>query len=288
MNKKIAFLLDTGSSYKLHESDCFIVPIVINVKEENEEKSYYDEETITRQELVHFLEQKRKVSTSKPVLGMIMDKLDELLETYDMVISIPLSKGLSSTYDTWLTLQKEYGEHRLLVADANTMSVSGNWLVQELKQHLATVDQFDQDDLDELTDSIKQRTCGAVIVTDLSQLIAGGRLKGIKGLLARVLKLNLIIQYKGVLDFKDKDKSLESAIKKTLDIIDSENHFRTKGIKRISIFADLKDPKANETYTKLAQELINTDVPYSEGLLPGCVIMHTGVDTFSILIEANA
>lgn len=287
MKKKIAFLLDTGSSYNLNEPDCYIVPMVITVEENGKEISYFDGENITRKELVSFLNEHKKVSTSQPVVGMVMEKIEDLLTKYDLIISVPFTKGLSSTYNTLLTLQKEYGEDKLLVADANEMSTSGNWLVKELKEHLNSVESFTQADLDKFTSSVVKRLCGAVIVTDVNQLIAGGRLKGIKGLIAKTLKLKLVIKYEGNLEFSAKDKTLEGAINKTLDVINSRNNFRKKGIKNISIFADLSDKKENDKYIDYVKSIVGVDANYSDGLLPGCVIMHTGNDTFSILIEAN-
>lgn len=285
---KVAFLLDTGSSYKINEADCFVVPMVINVdNKKGEENSYFDEQNLSRSELNAFLDNNYKISTSQPIIGMWIEKIEALLKDYDYVVAVPFSKELSSTYNTVLSLKQEFGDDKLLVADVNAMSISGNWLVKELKKYLDEHNTLTQKKLDAITETIKHNLCGAVIVTDTQQLINGGRLKGIKGLIAKTLKLKLIIKYEGKLDFYGKDKTLEGAIDKTLDLINESNNFRSKGIKNIAIFADLRDDKENERYIHhVKKELAN--VPnFDLALLPGCVICHTGRDTFSILIESN-
>lgn len=285
---KVAFLLDTGSSYKINEPDCFVVPMVITVdNKKGEENSYFDGQNLTRDELNAFLDNNYKLSTSQPIIGMWIEKIETLLKDYDCVVAIPFSKELSSTYNTVLSLKQEFGDDKLLVADVNAMSVSGNWLVKELKKYLTEHETLNQKKLDAICETIRHNLCGAVIVTDTQQLINGGRLKGIKGLIAKTLKLKLIIKYQGKLDFFGKDKTLDGAIDKTLELINQENGFVSKGIKNIAIFADLRDDKDNEKYIEHVKKALAKVTNFDLALLPGCVICHTGRDTFSILIEAN-
>ena len=289
MSKKIAFLLDTGSSYQPYPSDCYVLPMIINVidKQKND-KTYLDNETLKREELNCFLDENLKISTSQPIIGMIIEKLEELYKEYDLVIAVPFSKYLSSAFNTVLSLKQEFGEDKLLVANINAMSISGNWFVEYVKEYLKNHnDEITQEQLDKLAEEVRQKTCGAVIVTDTQQLINGGRLKGVKGIIAKTLKLKLVIKYQGNLEFAAKDKSLEGAIDKTLDLIDKEINFRKNGIKHVSIFADLRDEKSNQKFYDYAKKQIGENLEYSTALLPGCVIAHTGRDTFSILIEAK-
>ena len=289
MSKKIAFLLDTGSSYPPYDSDCYVLPMVINVTDDSKkDTSYFDNENLTRQELNGFLDKNLKMSTSQPIIGMIFDKLEELYKNYDLVIAIPLSKYLSSAYSTILSLKQEFGEDKLLVADINAMSISGNWFVKQVKEYLTKNDnEISQESLDKLAEHARAKTCGAVIVTDTQQLINGGRLKGVKGLIAKTLKLKLIVKFQGNLEFAAKDKTLEGAIDKTLDLIDEQIHFRKNGIKNVTILADLRDEKANLKFYEYAKKQIGVNIEFSTALLPGCVIVHTGRDTFSILIESK-
>ena len=134
---KIAYLLDTGSSYNISgESDCFFVPMIIDIVDKNLTHSYKDQIDITNVELSKILSNKKTVRTSQPTIGSIMEKATEIFQEYEKIIAIPFSSALSSTYSSFLTLQNEYGKDKFLVADANTMSITGNWLVSDLKKYI--------------------------------------------------------------------------------------------------------------------------------------------------------
>lgn len=285
---KIAYLFDSGSNFNLDDSlDCFIVPMVINIKNDGNETTYLDNRNISRQELNNTLNTNAQITTSQPIIGQLIETIEKIYQSYDLIIAIPFSKHLSSTFATIASLQNEYGKEKFLVADTNTMCITGNWFLQEIKTYLATHSTINQEQLDKLASKTRENMCGAVIVGDTKRLIAGGRLKGLKGLIAKTLKLKLIIKFKGNLDFKDKSLSLKDAIDKTLKIIDEDCEFRKYGIKRCSILADLNNQEENEKLFDYIIEQLNTDTMIEKALLPGCVISHTGSNTLSILMESN-
>lgn len=285
---KIAYLFDSGSNFNLDDSlDCFIVPMIINIKNSNGETTYLDNVNISRQELNNALNSNTQVTTSQPIIGHLIETIEKIYESYDLIIAIPFSKYLSSTFATIASLQNEYGKDKFLVADVNTMCITGNWFLQEIKTYLSIHKTINQEELDKLAIKAREDMCGVVIVGDTKRLIAGGRLKGLKGLIAKTLKLKLIIKFKGSLDFKDKSLSLKEAVDKTLKIIDEDCEFKKYGIKRCSILADLNNQEENEKLFDYVIEQLNTNTMIEKALLPGCVISHTGSNTFSILMESN-
>lgn len=285
---KIAYLFDSGSSYKIqNQDDCFVVPMTIEVQNGHESQIYLDSVNITRVELEKVLNSSAIVRTSQPPLGHIIETIDNIYKQYDLIIAIPFSEHLSSTFNTILGLQKEYGKDRFLVANTNAMSITGNWFLDDLKEYIAKNKTINQEQLDELAAKVRKNQCGVVIVADTKRLIAGGRLKGIKGLIAKTFKFKLIIKYKGSLDFKDKSINTKEAIDKALAVLDADCGYSNHGIKRFSILANLENENYNDELSNYVVEKLNTLVKNEKALLPDCVIAHTGPNTFSILIESN-
>lgn len=285
---KVAYLFDSGSSFKIeNQNDCFVVPMTIEVQNKDENKIYLDSINLSRSELETILNSSAIVKTSQPPLGLVIETIDKIYQEYDLIIAIPFSKYLSSTYNTILSLQKEYGKDRLLVANINAMSITGNWFLEDLKKYISQNNSIDQAQLDKLSAQIRNNQCGVIVVADTKRLIAGGRLKGIKSLIAKTFKFKLIIKYKGNLDFKDKSIDMKSAIDKALLVLDKGCKYTKYGIKRFSILANLENENDNIELSNYVIEKLNTKIQNEKALLSDCVIAHTGSNTFSIIIESN-
>lgn len=287
--QRYKFILDSGSAYlPATPKDVTVLPMCINVEQNHELKTYISNQDITRKELKHFLDEKAIVSTAQPVLGETITVIEKALTEYEKVIVLPISKELSGHYKSLLLLQKDWGD-RVIVLDSLTIGIEGDWIVEELK---ALIDKNEielaQEALNNWIYKHQQYVCGAVIVGDTKQLIQGGRLKGIKGLIAKTLKLKLIIKYDGKLDYVAKDLTFDGAVLKTLDIIDKQIKFRKNGIKKITVMNDLDNQEHGHKLTELVKsQLLRENVHIEQSLLPDCVVSHTGFDTFSILIQAK-
>lgn len=288
---KIAFLFDSGSSFQINkEKDCFVLPMVISVKQNGGETTYLDGVNIKREELESLVNSGAQIHTSQPIIGQIIEMIEDLYKTYDMIIAIPFAKSLSSTFNSILSFQKQYGPEKFLIADISAMSITGNWFFYQLRSYLEQHGTITQEQLNKLAEEFKQSSCGAVIVTDTKRLIAGGRLKGLKGLIAKTLKLKLIIKFKEALEFKDKSLHLKDAIDKTLNIIDKDCQFRKYGIKQAAIVISMSNSTLDDDekyYEYFVEKLNQEGVTVSKFVLPGCVICHTGTEHVAILIEAN-
>lgn len=124
---KVAFLFDSGSSFNIdNKPNCFVIPMSIIVKNNGNEKIYLDNVDINRKQLCEIIDSNSTILTSQPNIGQIITTIEKLLSEYELIIAIPFSKYLSSTYNTILNLQSEYGANKFLVADINAMGITGN------------------------------------------------------------------------------------------------------------------------------------------------------------------
>lgn len=287
--KKYIFLLDSGSSYfeNNNQEQTTVLPMCINIATNDADHTYVCQKEITRDQLAQFFYQNARISTSQPILGETITLLEKLFQEYEKVIILPISKELSGHYRSLLTLKQNFGDN-LIVLDSLSVGLEGNWAIEELKQKIdANEIELNQEALNDYLYNHQRSVCGAVIVGDPQQLINGGRLKGIKGLIAKTLKLKLIIKFNGKLEYVNKDMKLEGAALKALDIIDKEIKFSKYGIKKITLMNDLVDKNQGERIAELIKQRLPKDVIIEPSLLPDCVIAHVGLDTFSILIESN-
>ena len=126
-SKKIGFLLDTASSYNLkNKENCCVLPINIFIEENGKENIYNEEENITREEVYNFINNGNKIKTSQPILGVILEKMNEMIAKYDLVIAIPFSKHLSNTFSTIKTCANQIDKNKIVVLDSHPMSITGN------------------------------------------------------------------------------------------------------------------------------------------------------------------
>ena len=114
--KNIALLCDSSADITKQEAeelDIHVIrmPITINGKE------YIEEETIFDQDIIEALNKEEQVKTAQPVIGDIVKTWDHLLETYDEVFYLPLSKALSGTCHVAIGLAKQYNG-RVTVVDS--------------------------------------------------------------------------------------------------------------------------------------------------------------------------
>ena len=69
---------------------------------------YYEDITLSQEEFYERLAEDADISTSQPAPADVMELWEELLESYDEVIHIPMSSGLSSSCETAMALAQEF------------------------------------------------------------------------------------------------------------------------------------------------------------------------------------
>lgn len=105
------------------------MPILIN------EISFYEGLDISYSELLQHLMDKDHVTTSQPAPTDLETMWDKLLESkYDDIIYIPMSSGLSSSYQTACMLSKDYNG-AVYVVDAHRIFYTIHYSAHSLNIH---------------------------------------------------------------------------------------------------------------------------------------------------------
>lgn len=123
--KKIAIILDSGSNYATENADVIVLPMQVFIKDKNgQEQAYLDDANFERSLLINAFNNKFDVSTSMASPGLLLNVLEEIHDQYEHIVVLPLSKHLSSFYDTCVSLTTDY--QNVKVIDGSCVGISGN------------------------------------------------------------------------------------------------------------------------------------------------------------------
>ena len=127
---KVAILTDSNSGITLAEAKdlgIYVMPMPFYI----DEKLYYEEIDLSQDQFYEKLREPNcKITTSMPIVGDLIDKWEELLESYDEVVYIPMSSGLSSSCATAIALSDDY-DGRVQVVNNQRVSVTQRLSVME-------------------------------------------------------------------------------------------------------------------------------------------------------------
>ncbi|MCB9498926.1 MAG: DegV family EDD domain-containing protein [Erysipelotrichaceae bacterium] len=120
--KKILIITDDNSGITHKEAKALGIkivrmPIIINGE------TYYEEETITTEKFYDVLPNTEDIKTSAPIIGDLMTLWQESLKTYDQVLFMPMSSGLTSSVNNAELLAKEF-DGKIIVVDNHRISVT--------------------------------------------------------------------------------------------------------------------------------------------------------------------
>ena len=118
----VAIMTDTNSGISPEEGEqygiCVVsMPIIIDDEE------FFEYENITGETLFNEMNRAKEVRSSQPSIGYVLEMWEKLLNDYDEVVYIPMSSGLSGSYDTANGFAADFN-NRVYVADSHRISVT--------------------------------------------------------------------------------------------------------------------------------------------------------------------
>lgn len=293
MKKKYCFLIDTSADKSILQSkeNIEIMPFEIIVNDGKSDKIFCDWKNIDNDTVFEYLAKNYDVKTSQPAVGYIEAKLEELLQEYEKIICIPITKHFSGTYNSVCMvkkdLEKKYGKNRILVLDTRGVSVLQNRYVEEISKLLKQG--LDLNEIEKTMKHFYEKFISFVCVTNASQLVKGGRLTGLKALLVKTLNLKLLIRYlDGKLEFQDKSTNLTAAIDKGVQMVHKQLNLDTKKIVNLSIFSNLNE-KESDKYVNYIKDKYKDSFKGKIyiGHFPTAIITHLGNNTIAIFVESE-
>ncbi len=193
MNKKIAITTDSSSG--ILPQDCagknlFLLPMPFLINGE----CYFENVNLTQEDFYEKLAAGADVSTSQPSVGELTDFWTEILQSYDEIVHIPLSSGLSQSYSSATMLSNEF-DGKVHVVNNRRVSVT---LKQSVLDALNLTEQGKS--ATEIKAYLEESASDSSIyiaVDTMKYLKKGGRVTPAAAMIGTILKIKPVLQIHG-------------------------------------------------------------------------------------------
>lgn len=178
---------------------------------------FYEDIDLTQEEFYRKLAEGGEISTSMPLVGNLIDKWEEVLESYDEIVYIPMSSGLSSSCETAAMLAQDY-DGKVQVVNNQRISVT---------QKLSVLDAIEMakrgrsaSEIKDILEKTKFDSTIYIMVDTLEYLKKGGRLTPAVAAIGTLLKIKPVLQIRGEkLDTFAKARSVKQGKQIMMDAI---------------------------------------------------------------------
>lgn len=275
---KTAILTDSGSAMTIQQAQehgIFLLPLQVI----DEEQSYQDGVDISTEELYEALRQQHTPKTSMPIGSVVEETLRSIKEQgYDEIVSVPLSSGLSSTFNTIQIMAREIGIPVIHVEDYTTCDLQGY-------EALLAKKNADEgkcgEEIRELLNRVIKTSGTLILPNDIQHLKRGGRLTPLAAAAASLLKIKPILMIDpstdGKIDVFDKVRTEKKATAQAVDTV-SEKLAGKEGCVYV-IHSDCLE-KAEEIRAQLLERNSRLDIRINT--ISAVIAAHTGLDCIAI------
>lgn len=222
--EKIAIVTDSNSGITQKEAKelgIWVLPMPFSING----TVYFEDINLSQEEFYQHLGADAEISTSQPAVGDVLALWDELLKTFDTLIHIPMSSGLSSSCETAMMLARKY-EGKVRVIDNQRISVTQKQAVFDALDLIAS-----GNTADEVEKTLMESKLDAsiyIMVDTLKYLLKGGRITPAAAAIGTVLKIKPVLQIQGdKLDAFAKARGTKNGKRMMLEAMakDIENRF---------------------------------------------------------------
>lgn len=191
----VAIVTDSNSGITQNEAKAMgitVVPMPFYIDGE----LFYEDITLTQEEFYEKLKKDADISTSMPAIGDVLACWDELLKTYDEIVYIPMSSGLSSSCETAIMLsQDDDYDGKVFVVNNQRISITQKLSVQDA---IALAERgWTGAQIKEYLERTKLDSSIYITLDTLKYLKKGGRITPAAAALGTLLRLKPVLQIQG-------------------------------------------------------------------------------------------
>ncbi len=276
--KKIAVMTDTNSGLTMERAEklgIFLVPMPFLIDGVN----YLEGKDITPEQ---FFEKQRagaEISTSQPLLGDLMGLWVDILQSYDEIVYIPMTSGLSSSYES-AAMAAESFEGRVQVVNNRRIS---------LTQCLSAIDALklaaqgkDAAQIKEILEAEAMEASIYITVDTLKYLKKGGRITPAAALAGSVLNIKPVLQIQGgKLDAYAKARGMKKAVRIMIDAVKRDLETRFAGKEMLVMMAYSGDRSVAEGWREEVKPFFPGQDLYMDPLALS-ICCHTGENALGL------
>lgn len=263
----IAIMTDSNSGIMPSEGPklgIHILPMPIII----DGKTYFEGVDITPEEFHKRQICGASITTSQPSPGDVTAMWDRLLKSFDEIVFIPMSSGLSNTCQTALLLADEDDYRgRVFVVDNHRISVTQAMSVLDAK--FLSEEGKSGKEIKQILESEALDASIYIAVDTLEYLKKGGRITAAAAAIGTVLKLKPVLTIQGdKLDSFAKARGMKSAFKIMLEALHNDinsrlSHLRDQGLLKVGIANTAMDPDKLEGFkNELARNFPDMEMIY--------------------------
>lgn len=192
--KNIAIVSDSSISFtneEIKEYKLYTVPIVIM----HDNKTFYDQQTITNNEVNDLLDNKVKITTSQPVIGQVIEKLEQIQKkNYDHIFILTISSKLSGTFNVFNQAAKQINLENYSIIDSKTIA-------GPVQQGVKAIVKMNKEgkSIQEITsflDKLFDDQVSYLYPKSLEQVVASGRVSKSTAKIVALLKIKTVVYLK--------------------------------------------------------------------------------------------
>ncbi|MBE5934195.1 MAG: DegV family protein [Lachnospiraceae bacterium] len=192
------------------------------------DKEYFEDITLSQSEFYKKLEDDEEIFTSQPAVAQVLELWDELLKEYDEIIYIPMSSGLSSSYQTARMLAQDY-DGKVQVVDNVRISLTLRHAIYDAINYVKQGKSAKE--IKDILEDTKLDASIYIMVDTLKYLKKGGRVTAAGAAIGTVLNIKPVLQIQGdKLDAFAKVRGMKQAKKTMLDALAKDIETRFKDV----------------------------------------------------------
>lgn len=223
---KVAIATDSNSGItqaKAKELGISVLPMPFTIDDE----LFFEDMTLTQEQFYEKLQSDCSVITSQPSPGDVTELWDKLLESYDEVVYIPMSSGLSNSCETAMMLAESY-EGKVFVVNNQRISITQRRSVLDALE--LAKDGKSGKEIKRTLEDMKLDASIYITVDTLKYLKQGGRVTPAAAAIGTILNIKPVLQIQGEkLDSFAKARGFKQAKTIMLDAIEKDITERFKG-----------------------------------------------------------
>ncbi len=273
---KIAIVTDSNSGILQKEAaelkHVYVVPMPFTIDEE----TYYEDINLTVSQFYEKMESGSDIVTSQPAPDAILSLWDRLLKEYDEIVHIPMSSGLSGSYQTAAMLSIDYHGKVQVV---NNQRISAT-LRQSVLDALALAD-LDKSAcrMKAILEADRFNSSIYIMLDTLNYLKKGGRITPAAAALGTLLRIKPVLQIQGEkLDAFAKARTVSQGKSIMLNALRNDIEKRFGGVESKDYTLAIAHTQNEDAAILLREELaaLYPDVEIYVGTLALSVACHTG------------
>lgn len=284
MKKKIAYIVDTSCSLSedlKKNKDVYVIPLLLT---DQDGKTYKDGIDLDMAKMIQAIDAGKVFKTSASNLGALTLLIEDLLESYEKVIFIPIAQGISCQYQQSVILREEF-EDKLFIVKNNTAVYGSEYLLNYLMERAPSSSDLNQLMIDAELECNKITTLFSC--EDLSLLLRGGRTTKSLVRVVTFFKIKPIILLHGKNQLSGAGTNYVNITKKICKKIRKAygDIWNNSLVKEISVYDGGNPQNKLDEICQIVSEEFNFDITKIQLRdVPNAVIAHTNKGSYGICV----